>query len=254
LFKRLAAAAALLAVPFAALTPPVAAADVPPSPEPSATPAPEQAVTEGPSLGYGLSADPRIWQFGSSLMFKTHPWGDWSEAIIGLTSRNQVIEPNGLYAIESTGVNGALGTQIWFLRLGVLAELDWVKRVVQENGKLAFKNSPGFLVEPYIGTALPFLNTPFTKLDARLYVPITTFVPSWTILSPDPAYGPRVALNLWIGIPNGPEEEEEENPENPEEETPSEEEMETPAPAPTPTPAPRKPAPTPAPTKRPAHR
>jgi hypothetical protein len=255
LLKRLAVIAALAALPLAAVTPAPAVADVPPSPAPSESPEPEATATpaagEGFSIGYGLSADPRTWQFGSSVMFRNHPAGDWSEAILGLTSRNQVIEPNGQYAIESTGVNAALGVQAWFLRLGVAAELDWVRRIVQQGGKLSWNNSPGLNVEPYIGTALPFLNTPFTKLDARVYVPLTTFVPQWTILSPDAAYGPRVQLNLWVTIPNGPDDEEEE--EGGDEEAPSEEEMETPSPEPTATPAPlpRKPAPKPVPTGRP---
>lgn len=258
MLKRLAVLAALAALPLAAFTPSPAVADVPPSPAPSESPeAPAAAPTpEGFSVGYGLSADPRTWQFGSSLMFRNHPAGDWSEAILGLTTRAQVIEPAGQYAVESTGVNAALGVQAWFLRLGVSAELDWVKRIVQQGGKLSWSNSPGLMVEPYIGTQLPFLNTPFTKLDARLYVPLTTFVPSWTVLSADPAYGPRVQLNLWVTLPNGPEDEDEGD----EEVTPNDNEMETPAPEPTATPAPRKPAPAPkpvpkpVPTKRPAHR
>jgi hypothetical protein len=262
LLTRLAAIAALLAVPLAAVSP-VAAAPMPmpsASAAPDAEESPEPAEGQGLSIGYGLSADPRTWQFGSAVMIRTHPGGDWSEAILGLTSRNQVIEPNGLYAIESTGLNAALGLQLWFLRLGVAAELDWVKRITQNAGKLQFENKPGFLVEPYIGTALPFLNTPFTQLDARVYVPVTTFAPALTYLSPDPAYGPRVALNLWIGFPAGlgDEEDSEETPEEPE--TPEggdeEDEMdEAPAPKAAPTPAPKPTArPTPKPAAKPTKR
>lgn len=277
MLKRFAAVAALLSVPFAAVAPAVAdvsaappAAEDEASPDEAESPEPDEEeaegeAVEGVSVAYGLSADPRTWQFGSTFMVRNHPWGNWSEGIIGFTSRNQVIEPNGAYAVESAGLHAALGVQAWFLRLGMQAELDWVKRIVQNSGKLSFTNTPGFLVEPYIGTELPFLNTPFTKLDARLYVPVTTFAPTLTMLTPDPAYGPRIQLNLWVGLPNGPDDEdmdededgstedndEEENSTSSEDE---DEEMEAPTPAPTATPKPApKPTPVPAP-KKPAHK
>jgi hypothetical protein len=259
LLKRLAAVAAMMVIPFAPIAPVYAAPDTeetsddeePTEPE-EAEPAPEGDVG---TFGYAVGVDPRTWQFSNSFLIRHSPWGNWSEAAIGIISRSQVLEPvNQAYAIESAGLNAQVGVKAWFVRLGLSAELDWVKKVVQAgNGRLSFQNSPGFLLEPYIGSTLPFLQTPFTSLDARVYVPITTFAPGLTFLRPDPAYGPRLQLTLWVGLPGGDDEEEGE--EEPDEEAPSddegepsmddededeEEKEEAPAPTPTPKPTPKK--------------
>lgn len=267
MLKRLAAVAALMVIPFAPINPvyagPVAAAedsededvDADEPDEPETDPAPAGDVG---TFGYSVGVDPRTWQFTNAFMIRHSPWGDWSEAILGLNTRGQVIEPNGQYAIESAGLSAHLGAKAWFLRLGVAAELAWVKRITMSNGRLNWQNAPGFLLEPYVGATLPFLQTPFTSLDARVYVPVTTFAPNLTFLTPDPAYGPRVMLNLWVGIPDmggaglgGDEEEgttEDEGSTDEEEENLDEEQLEeedeelenAPAPKPSATPAPKR--------------
>jgi hypothetical protein len=270
LLKRLAAVAALLVVPAIA-TAPVDAAPYAPVQGAASEATDEEEEDEeddsdGASLainpadvgtfGYAVGVDPlNSWQFSNAFYIRHSPWGDWSEAMLGVNTRSQVIDPTGAYALEFTGLNAQLGVKAWFLRLGLSGEIDWVKRITQNAGRLSWQNSPGFLVEPYVGTTLPFFRTPFTSLDARVYVPVARFVPGAGFLSPDPAIGPRLMLNLWVGLPDTPDDEFEEEEEEEEEDTESMDDEETeeeaeeeavPAPAPRATPAPKvtpKPAP-----------
>lgn len=281
MLKRLAAVAALLVVPAIATAPVYAAPHAPAQGAASEETDEEEededeiAAAEGAELainpadvgtfGYAVGVDPlNSWQFSNAFFIRHSPWGDWSEAILGVNTRSQVIDPTGSYALEFTGLNAQLGVKAWFLRLGLSGEIDWVKRITQNAGRLSWQNSPGFLVEPYVGTTLPFFRTPFTSLDARVYVPVARFVPGAGFLSPDPAVGPRLMLNLWVGLPDTPDDEFEEEEEEEEEDTESmdeesEEEVEeevaptpapraTPAPKVTPRPAPKAPA-KPAPKK-----
>lgn len=268
MLKRLAAVAALLVVPTIAIAPVYAA---PKAPAQSAAPEEadeeeedEDADSDGADLaikpadvgtfGYAVGVDPlNSWQFSNAFFIRHSPWGDWSEAILGVNTRSQVIDPSGSYALEFTGLNAQLGVKAWFLRLGLSGEIDWVKRIKQNAGRLSWENSPGFLVEPYIGTTLPFFRTPFTSLDARVYVPVARFVPGAGFLSPDPAVGPRLMLNLWVGLPDTPGdafEEEDEAEESGDTERMDEDEEEAeeaaPTPAPRATPAPKPPAKPPA--------
>lgn len=213
MFNRLALVAALLAAPLVGM--PAALAQEEPWEEDDALEAEADLEEEvsakrfNPgdlgSLGYSFGFDPRTWQFASGAFLRSHPWGPFSEAMLGFTTRSQAIDPTQTYAIESFGINAGLGAQAWFLRAGVMTELAWLKRVVQNQGKLSFQHAPGFLVEPYVGTVLPFFQTPFTTLDARVYVPLGTLAPNLAWLG-DPALGPRVMVSLWIGLPNVPDE------------------------------------------------
>lgn len=252
MLKRLAAVAALTAVPFAAVSPAFAAPTLPvtiaQSDESEASEEEEEGTEEAeasaPSydvgtFGYAFGVDPTTWQFSNAFLIRHSPWGDWSEATLGLNARSQVIDPTRAYAFEMTGVNAQFGVKAWFLRLGVLGEIDWVRRITQSGGQLSWQNSPGFSVEPYVGTTLPFFRTPFTSLDARVYVPVGRFVPSVGFLSPDPAVGPRLMFTLWVGMPDDEEEEGlEEDEESMEPEALEEEPEFTPPPAPKPTPKP----------------
>jgi hypothetical protein len=256
LLKRLAAVAALLVVPAIATAPVYAAPQAPAqAAEPEDADEEEEDSDEADlaikpadvgTFGYAVGVDPlNSWQFSNAFFIRHSPWGDWSEAILGVNTRSQVIDPTGSYALEFTGLNAQLGMKAWFLRLGLSGEIDWVKRIKQNAGRLSWENSPGFLVEPYIGTTLPFFRTPFTSLDARVYVPVARFVPGAGFLSPDPAVGPRLMLNLWVGLPDTPddefeeEEDEESEPDDSEsmdEDEEDEEAAPTPAPRATPTP------------------
>lgn len=218
----------------------------------SALQLPAQAAEESPAFGYSVGTDPRNWQYSSALHFRNHPWGEYSDTLISLVTRNQALSVDKKTAFESFGIGTAFGAKWSFLRAGLGLELAWAKRLQMDpaTSTLAYANSPAFFVEPYIGASLPFLKTDFSELDVRLH---------WPVYSTDAVFGPRVMLTLWLGggVESDEEFEEEEEEEteedvNDEDVEEEEEEEEVAPPAPSKTPAPPAPKPAPKPTPKPA--
>src|SRR5690606_38495244 len=100
--NRLAAVAALLLVPTLTALPAYAA---PPSASEAALDdtdtedeyaanGAEAGRTQGDvgTFGYAVGVDPlNSWQFSNAFFIRHSPWGDWSEAILGVNTRSQVI-------------------------------------------------------------------------------------------------------------------------------------------------------------------
>lgn len=144
------------------------------------------------AVGYGLGLS-TLYQFSSDLDFRGHPLGPWSEGILGIVTRNQLLSPDKTYAIESAGLSYSLGGRLFIFRGGLTAEGDLLKRVTVADPSaktLQFGYTGGFTLEPYFGVVLPFLNTKYTEVDLVL---------RWPVISPDPAIGPRLMLTTWAG-------------------------------------------------------
>ncbi|HEY9722726.1 MAG TPA: hypothetical protein V6D47_11980 [Oscillatoriaceae cyanobacterium] len=144
------------------------------------------------AIGYGLGIS-TLYQFSSDLDFRGHPLGPWSEGILGFDTRNQLLSPDKTYAIESAGLSYSLGAHLSIFRAGLSAEGDWLTRFTVADPAqktLQFNYTGGFVLEPYFGIVLPFLNTPYTEVDLVL---------RWPLISPDPTIGPRLMLTTWAG-------------------------------------------------------
>lgn len=184
------------------------------------------------------------YQATSAFRYRMDLGTPFTEIGFGLVNRAQALAPTKQYVYETSGVGLSGGLHFGFLRAGLGLEAAWLRKIVMDTAAtpagLAFQNTGGIVVEPYLGVQLPLLKSEVTELELSVHYPV---------IRPDPAMGPRLLLTLWLGgeaLEDDEDEEEPEEPETDEEETDEDEPAVTPAPTPAPsakpTPKPAKPA------------
>lgn len=133
-------------------------------------------------------------QFSSGLHFRTDVLSPYSEATLSILSRSQSLSADNTNVFETSGLGLAFGFKAWFLRAGLGLEAAMRRQIAirpDVPGTLGIGFSPGFLVEPYVGVALPFLDTGVSELELGLHWPVVNWIHD--------SVGPRLALTLWLG-------------------------------------------------------
>ncbi|MEB3284878.1 MAG: hypothetical protein VKN33_06305 [Candidatus Sericytochromatia bacterium] len=163
---------------------------------------PSVALTMGVSGGWSptdLARPTQMDQLQSLSGFRIRwdlPWM-FTEMGLALNNRAQALSSGRNYVFDTAGLALEGGLKLGWLRVGSGFEATWLRQILPDSaapGTLRFHNGAGFIVEPYAGLLLPFLQTSRQTVELSVHYPL----PQWKV---DPAIGPRLLFTLWFSGP-----------------------------------------------------
>lgn len=117
-----------------------------------------------------------------------------TEMGITFNNRAQALSPGRNYVFDTAGLALEGGFNLGWLRLGSSLEAAWLRQILPDTaapGTLRFHNGAGFIVEPYLGVLLPFLQGARSSLELSVHYPLPQ-------VNVDSAIGPRFMFTLWF--------------------------------------------------------